>query len=209
MEITGDLNRLKFDDKGLIPVIVQENGSGEVLMLAYMNRESLEKTIATGQTWYYSRSRQELWHKGATSGNCQDVTNIKYDCDRDTLLIKVNQRGNACHTGEKTCFHNNLTEKADTVDYGEVLSGLYNVIVSRKSEMPEGSYTSYLFNNGRDKILKKLGEETAETIIASKNNSGDEVVYEMADLWYHCFVLLAEHELEPAEIIKELDKRRK
>jgi phosphoribosyl-ATP pyrophosphohydrolase/phosphoribosyl-AMP cyclohydrolase len=204
-----DISKIKFNSQGLVPAIVQEAGSGKVLMLAYMNRESLEKTMETGQTWFYSRSRQELWHKGATSGNFQDVVSIKYDCDGDTLLVKVRQKGVACHTGAKTCFHNDLLAVENVADVGEVLHELFKVIETRKEELPEGSYTTYLFTKGQDKILKKVGEETAETIIASKNNDTEEITYEMADLWYHMLVLLAYHGMTPEDIAKELNKRRK
>lgn len=204
-----DISKIKFNSQGLVPAIVQEAGSGEVLMLAYMNRESLEKTMETGQTWFYSRSRQELWHKGATSGNFQDVVSIKYDCDGDTLLVKVRQKGVACHTGAKTCFHNDLLAKENAADVGEVLHELFKVIETRKEELPEGSYTTYLFTKGQDKILKKVGEETAETIIASKNNDPEEITYEMADLWYHMLVLLAYHGMTPEDVAQELNKRRK
>lgn len=210
MQILSNIEKLKFDSQGLIPAVIQEKGSGKVLMAAYMNRDSLDKTMETGQTWFYSRSRQKLWHKGATSGNHQDVISIKYDCDHDCLLIKVEQKGSACHTGSKSCFFNNLAESDRTsADFGEVLADLFDIIQNRKLERPEGSYTSYLFNEGQDKILKKLGEETAETIIASKNRNRDEIVYEMADLWYHSLVLLADHEIDLEDIIGELEKRKK
>lgn len=210
MQIKNNLDKLEFDSQGLIPAIVQEYGSGKILMLAYMNKESLEKTIETGQTWFYSRSRKKLWHKGATSGNYQDVVSIKFDCDHDCLLIKVEQKGSACHTGSKSCFFNDLTEDHRlSVNFGEILVDLFGIIENRKHERPEGSYTSYLFNEGQDKILKKLGEETAETVIASKNKNKDEVVNEMADLWYHSLVLLAYHGINLEDIIGELANRKK
>ncbi len=204
-----DINNIKFDSKGLIPAVIQEAGSGEILMLAYMNKESLMKTIETKQTWFYSRSRQKLWHKGETSGNFQNVVSIKYDCDADTLLINARQIGVACHTGAKSCFHNTLFENEQVDDIGSIIHSLYNIIDKRKKERPEGSYTSYLFNEGQDKILKKVGEENAETIIASKNNDTQEIVYETSDLLYHLFVLLSYHQITPEMIAAELNERKK
>ena len=204
-----DMSMIQFDDRGLVPAIVQEENN-QVLMLAYMNRESLEKTIETGFAWYYSRSRQKLWKKGETSGNVQRVKEISYDCDGDTILLRVKQSGVACHTGTYSCFSGRklydadsksiipLTEKEEH-PLTEVLASLYQVIQSRRLHPVEGSYTNYLFDKGQDKILKKLGEETAETIIASKNNIREDVLYEMGDLWYHCLVLLAYHNMTPEE----------
>jgi phosphoribosyl-ATP pyrophosphohydrolase/phosphoribosyl-AMP cyclohydrolase len=207
------VERIRFDEKGLVPAVVQDIATGAVLMLAYMNRESLSKTVETGTTWFYSRSRQELWNKGATSGHVQQVREMYYDCDGDTLLIKVVQTGSACHEGTFTCFSRKFGETASTVtDRPEtpeaVLPGLYEVIEERRQYPKEGSYTNLLFEKGQDKILKKVGEEAAETIIASKNNSRGEVVYEMADLWYHCLVLLAWHGISLGELLTELEKRR-
>ncbi|BEU88165.1 bifunctional phosphoribosyl-AMP cyclohydrolase/phosphoribosyl-ATP diphosphatase HisIE [Selenomonas sp. TAMA-11512] len=216
-----DLNMLKFDANGLIPAVVQEE-NGQVLMLAYMNRESIEKTMETGYTWFYSRSRKGLWNKGETSGNVQRVKEISCDCDGDTLLIKVHQTGVACHTGSYTCFsgrqlfsvqkdtavaplHEN---KRDTHALAEVLNELYNVIQNRQLHPVEGSYTNYLFDKGQDKILKKVGEEAVETVIASKNMDKKEILYEMGDLWYHCLVLLAFHKISPDELFDELMNRR-
>lgn len=216
-----DISAIRFDDKGLVPAIVQDEKTGTVLMLAYMNEESLKKTLATGSTWFFSRSRQSLWQKGETSGNVQKVSNIYYDCDADTLLIKVEQTGAACHEGTFSCFSRKLGESEGTSEklfdptkvYGQsvsaILSELYGVITDRKIHPKEGSYTNYLFEKGQDKILKKVGEESAETIIASKNNSKEEILYEMADLWYHCLVLLAYHNIVPSELLAELQKRRK
>lgn len=215
-----NMEKLKFDAHGLIPAIIQDVQTNQVLMMAYMNKESLEKTLDCGKTWFYSRSRQKLWMKGESSGHYQFVKEISYDCDADTLLIKVEQVGEACHEGYKSCFHYDLrdgqatgartADPAAIYDAGPaVLNELFAVIADRKANPREGSYTTYLFNKGQDKILKKVGEEAAETIIASKNNSKEEVVYEMADLWYHCLVLLANHGFEPKDIFAELAKRRK
>lgn len=209
------MNRIRFDEKGLVPAVIQDAVSGMVLMMAWMNRESLGKTLETGETWFYSRSRQELWHKGATSGHVQSVRDIYYDCDGDTLLVKVEQVGAACHEGTYSCFSRRFGESeqtvTDRVEAGatdEVLAGLESVIEDRRKYPKEGSYTNLLFDKGQDKILKKVGEEAAETIIASKNNSQGEVIYEMADLWYHCLVLLAWHGIKVSSLLDELGKRR-
>lgn len=215
-----DMEKLKFDAHGLIPVIIQDVQTNEVLMMAYMDKESLARTLATGTTWFYSRSRRKLWQKGETSGHYQYVKEVYYDCDADTLLCKVEQVGEACHEGYKSCFHYDLTDgqpvatqtadPAAIYDTGPaILNELFKVITDRKANPQEGSYTTYLFSKGQDKILKKVGEEAAETIIASKNDCKEEVVYEMADLWYHCLVLLANHGFEPKDIFAELAKRRK
>ena len=214
-----DISMIKFDDKGLVPAVVQEE-NGQVLMLAYMNKESLEKTIETGYTWYYSRSRQRRWNKGEESGNKQKVKEISDDCDGDTLLIKVHQTGVACHTGTYTCFSGRklveekekglvVVEPEQETSLATVLNDLYNVIQERQLNPVEGSYTNYLFEKGQDKILKKVGEEAVETVIASKNNKSEEVLYEMGDLWYHCLVLLAYHKLTPDQLLDELMSRRK
>ena len=207
------LEKICFDEKGLVPAVVQDISTGTVLMLAYMNRESLAKTIETGTTWFYSRSRQELWNKGATSGHMQHVREIYYDCDGDTLLVKVEQVGAACHEGTFSCFSRKFGDAESTqtdrpVTPEDVLPELYEVIEDRRQNPVEGSYTHSLFEKGQDKILKKVGEEAAETIIASKNNSQGEVIYEMADLWYHCLVLLAWHGVGLEELLSELGKRR-
>ena len=208
------LERIKFDANGLVPAIVQDAATGTVLMLAYMNRESLEKTLATGTTWFYSRSRQELWNKGATSGHVQMVKELLYDCDGDTLLVKVEQKGAACHEGTYSCFSRRFGEAEPTqterpaLAATEVLTELFAVLEDRRQNPQQGSYTSSLFAKGEDRILKKIGEEAAETIIAAKNHSQGEVIYEMADLWYHCLVLLAAHKIDFAALIEELGKRR-
>ncbi|EEQ49006.1 phosphoribosyl-ATP diphosphatase [Selenomonas flueggei ATCC 43531] len=212
-----DMSMIQFDDRGLVPAIVQEENN-QVLMLAYMNRESLEKTIETGFAWYYSRSRQKLWKKGETSGNVQRIKEISYDCDGDTILLRVKQSGVACHTGTYSCFSGRKLYDADSKSIipliekeehplTEVLASLYQVIQNRRLHPVEGSYTNYLFDKGQDKILKKLGEETAETIIASKNNIREDVLYEMGDLWYHCLVLLAYHNMTPEDLLEELKRR--
>ena len=208
------IGRIKFDASGLVPAIVQDAATGTVLMLAYMNRQSLEKTLETGTTWFYSRSRQELWNKGATSGNVQTVKEVFYDCDGDTLLVKVEQTGAACHEGTYSCFsrrfgeaESTLTERPALAD-AEILTELFAVLEDRRQNPQQGSYTSSLFAKGEDRILKKIGEEAAETIIAAKNHSQGEVIYEMADLWYHCLVLLAAHKIDFAALIEELGKRR-
>lgn len=216
------IENLKFNEQGLIPAIIQQAETGTVLMLAYMNQESVTKTVATGVTWFYSRSRKTLWQKGETSGHVQKVQAMYYDCDADTLLVTVEQTGVACHEGTLSCFSRKLGEieiqdEKKLVDtnkvYGQSVSGvlheLYHVINDRKRNPKEGSYTTYLFEKGQDKILKKVGEEAAETIIASKNNDKQELISEMSDLWYHCLVLLANHDVSPSELLAELQKRRK
>ncbi|MED4833160.1 bifunctional phosphoribosyl-AMP cyclohydrolase/phosphoribosyl-ATP diphosphatase HisIE, partial [Geobacillus stearothermophilus] len=168
---------IRFDEKGLVPAIVQDAQSKEVLTLAYMNKESLEKTIETGETWFYSRSRQELWHKGATSGNVQRVVDIRYDCDADALLVLIEPAGPACHTGAYSCFSRSLdgAARAPQADRFAILNELEQIIAKRDADRPEGSYTTYLFEKGVDKILKKVGEEAAEVFIAAKNRSPDEL----------------------------------
>ncbi len=271
------LDELKFNADDLIPAIVQDAESGQVLMVAYMNREALERTWETGETWFYSRSRQELWHKGETSGHTQKVQGISLDCDQDAILVKVEQIGAACHEGYVTCFFREVDdqgnlqtvgepvfdpqkvyhlelakpaepallsgavagEAAGAADVGEkataaadavlgeavgaaagtatakaaearesIIPDLYQVILERQQTRPEGSYTAYLFDKGIDKICKKVGEEAAEVIIAAKNRSREELVYESADLIYHLLVLLAEGGIKPAEVFNELAKRR-
>jgi phosphoribosyl-AMP cyclohydrolase / phosphoribosyl-ATP pyrophosphohydrolase len=215
-----NIEKVKFDQHGLVPAIVQDVDTGTVLMLAYMNAEALDKTIATGLTWFYSRSRRCLWQKGETSGHIQKVRELYYDCDGDTLLVKVEQSGVACHEGTFSCFsrrldgdHKDKAESAEThkaaAPAAAILHELYHVINDRKVNPQEGSYTCYLFDKGLDKILKKVGEEAAETIIAAKNCSKEEVLYEMADLWYHCLVLLAHQNITPTELLAELGSRRK
>jgi phosphoribosyl-ATP pyrophosphohydrolase/phosphoribosyl-AMP cyclohydrolase len=214
------MKQLKFNELGLIPAIVQDVNSGQVLMMAYMNQEALDKTVASGQTWFYSRSRQCLWKKGETSGHIQAVQEIRYDCDQDTLLVLVEQTGAACHTGHYSCFYRTLDgqEKEPALfDAAQVYQGkegpailleLMEVIRQRQKDRPEGSYTTYLFNEGIDKILKKVGEESAEVIIAAKNPDNSELIYEVGDMIYHLLVLLVEKGVDITEIFAELRSRR-
>jgi len=211
-----DIKNLKYDSNGLIPAIIQDWKNGDVLMLAYMNEESLKKTIETGNTHFWSRSRNKLWKKGETSGNEQIVKEISYDCDNDTLLVKVEQKGVACHTGNRSCFYSKLTQvvipsearnlEVETFS-GNVIDKIYEVILDRKRNLRESSYVSSLFKSGRDKILKKIGEEASEVVIGSKNDKKEEIIYEIADLWFHSLVLLGYHDITPEEIYKELQKR--
>ncbi|MDF2787478.1 MAG: phosphoribosyl-ATP pyrophosphatase [Neobacillus sp.] len=202
---------IRFDEKGLVPAIVQDAETKEVLTLAYMNQESLTKTLETGETWFYSRSRQELWHKGATSGNTQSVVSVKYDCDQDAVLVLVEPKGPACHTGAVSCFTEGVvTERAASslADY-QILQTLEKLIIEREKERPEGAYTTYLFEKGVDKILKKVGEEASEVIIAAKNRDKEELKWEAADLLYHLQVLLVEQGLPFKEVLKTLEERHK
>lgn len=199
---------IKFDEKGLVPAIVQDINNGRVLMLAYMNRESLEMTIKTKKTWFYSRSREKLWNKGETSGNFQNVKRISYDCDGDAVLVEVEAEGPACHTGEESCFFNNIAENGESLNRS-ILEKLYARISDRRENPTKGSYTNYLFEKGIDKILKKVGEEAGEVIIASKNNSRDEMTYEISDLVYHLLVLMVDRGVTLNDIKGELNKRYK
>jgi phosphoribosyl-AMP cyclohydrolase / phosphoribosyl-ATP pyrophosphohydrolase len=202
---------VRFDEKGLVPAIVQDADTKEVLTLAYMNQESLTKTLETGETWFFSRSRQELWHKGATSGNTQSVVSVKYDCDQDAVLVLVQPKGPACHTGAVSCFSEGIvTERAaaSMEDY-RILQSLEQLIIEREKERPEGAYTTYLFEKGVDKILKKVGEEASEVIIAAKNRDKEELKWEAADLLYHLQVLLVEQGLPFKEVLKTLVERHK
>ena len=203
-------SEFKTDEKGLIPCITQDYRTGEVLMMAYMNEESYNKTLETGKMTYFSRSRNELWCKGDTSGHYQYVKELHLDCDADTILAKVHQVGAACHTGEYSCFFTELA-KRDYIDTNPltILKEDFDVIVNRKENPKEGSYTNYLFTKGIDKILKKCGEEASEIIIAAKNPENDELIYEMADFLYHMMVLMAEKELTWADITRELANRRR
>lgn len=195
---------LKYNSDGLIPAIVQDHYSKKVLMLAYMNAESLDITIKEGKTCFYSRSRQELWRKGATSGNTQQVVSIRTDCDKDTLLIDVIKAGPACHTGSETCFFEDIVAPEEEEFSYE---GLYQMLVGRKVEKKEGSYTTYLFEKGIDKILKKVGEECTEVIIGAKGGDKAETVYEIADLLYHITVMMIEMGISLDEVTAELAKR--
>ncbi|MBQ7150941.1 MAG: bifunctional phosphoribosyl-AMP cyclohydrolase/phosphoribosyl-ATP diphosphatase HisIE [Synergistaceae bacterium] len=197
---------LKFNSHGLIPAIVIDDDSGEVLMLAYMNQESLKISLEKKLTCFWSRSRGELWLKGATSGNYQHIKEIKADCDRDTLLIYVKPDGPACHLGNHSCFVDDLLPREQEQHEKFTLCGLMDLIKGRKLEKVEGSYTSYLFEKGLDKILKKIGEESSEVIIAAKNDK-QETIYEISDLIYHLLVLMAEKNIEIKDILKELGSR--
>ena len=214
-EITEVLSQLKFDDQGLIPAIVQDAATGRVLTLAYMNRETVQLSLEERQTWFWSRSRQHLWHKGETSGNTQQILRAEADCDGDALLVTVEPHGPACHTGRDSCFFTNVFGAEFQPRFGPLSEGrflptierLVELIKTRKAEMPEGSYTTYLFSKGLDKILKKIGEESAETIIAAKNHSKSELVLESADLLYHLLVLFVHEGLEVESVLAELEKR--
>lgn len=203
------LNKIQFNDQGLVPAIVQDINTREVLMMAYMNEESLRLTLETKKTWFYSRSREKLWNKGETSGNTQAVKKVAYDCDGDTLLIEVVPAGPACHTGERTCFFSDLLVEEDASEMKSLPQKLYDLVADRKANPKEGSYTNYLFEKGIDKILKKVGEETSEVIIASKNDDPSELIYEISDLAYHMMVLLVEKDISLEAIVEELSKRYK
>ncbi|NLK08760.1 MAG: bifunctional phosphoribosyl-AMP cyclohydrolase/phosphoribosyl-ATP diphosphatase HisIE [Firmicutes bacterium] len=223
------MSDLKFRENGLIPAIIQDHTDGEVLMMAFMNREALDKTLQTGRTWFWSRSRQQLWEKGKTSGHYQLVKNVTTDCDYDALLIQVEQLGpGACHEGYRSCFHNPIAyeSESETLEspeeiepsfdpeavYGSsspgILNELFEVVEERFNRPTEDSYTSYLFAEGLDKILKKIGEEATEVVIAAKNPNMDELVFELADLYYHTLVLMVEKGTDPGTVFRELKSRR-
>lgn len=202
------LSAIRYNEQGLVPAIAQDYLDGTVLMMAWMNRESLQKTLETGETWYWSRSRQELWHKGATSGHLQRVKGIRYDCDCDALLITIEQIGDiACHTGERSCFHNCNGEKIAPPK--DTLSSLFDVICERRDHPNEKSYTCQLFAGGDNKILKKIGEESAEVVMACKDNNKEEIAGEVADLFYHSLVALAYHNVSLRDVYKKLEDRKK
>lgn len=201
------LDQIRYNEQGLVPAIAQDFLDGTVLMMAWMNRESLQKTLATGETWYWSRSRQELWHKGATSGHIQKVRSLRYDCDSDALLITIEQLGDvACHTGERSCFHQiddrKMAPPADT------LSEVYRVICDRLANPIESSYTCQLIAGGDNKILKKIGEESAEVVMACKDDHPAEIASEVADLLYHTLVALAYHQVDIRDVYRQLQSRR-
>mgnify|MGYP001028921675 FL=1 len=196
---------LKFDENGLIPAIVQDFYTKQVLTLAYMNEESLAISLAERRCCFWSRSRRQFWRKGEESGNVQHIVSITADCDEDALLVQVSKEGPACHTGQESCFFNGLFVDEAVQSLG--LSGLYGLLQGRQQQPQEGSYTSYLFAKGLDKILKKVGEEATEVIIAAKAEDRAETVYEVADLCYHVLVLLVQLGISPAEIVAELDRR--
>ena len=205
MKNIENIDKLKFDDKGLIPAIVIDYYTKEVLTLAYMNKESLEISLKEEKTCFYSRSRKEIWRKGETSKNYQHIQSIKSDCDNDALVVEVIKDGPACHTGAESCFMNEIYEKENYKDFS--IYKLYELIKGRKINMTEGSYTTYLFNSGIDKILKKIGEESSEVIIGAKNDSKEEIIYELADLFYHSLVLMVEKNITLNDIKEELAKR--
>lgn len=208
-ESTMSFDSFKKDANGLVPVIAQDYQTGEVLMLAYMNEEAFEKTLETGRMTYWSRSRNELWCKGDTSGHYQYVKHLMIDCDGDTILAKVKQVGAACHTGHKTCFYTDLVKhEYDSTNPLTVFQDVFHIILDRKQNPKEGSYTNYLFDKGIDKILKKCGEEATEIVIAAKNPDAEELKYEIADFLYHMMVLMAECNLDWDDIMKELAHRR-
>ena len=200
-----NIDELKFDKNGLIPAVVIDTLSKKVLTVAYMNRKSLEITLEKGLTCFYSRSRQELWLKGETSGNYQHVVSITADCDMDALVVEVQKDGPACHLGTDSCFNNTLYE-SDTIPSFS-MDGLYDLLKGRKKDLPEGSYTTYLFQKGIDKILKKIGEESTEVIIAAKADDKAETVYEVADLAYHLMVMMVEMGISVDDVRKELASR--
>ena len=220
-----ELEKIQFDERGLVPAVVQDRTTGEVLMLAYMNAESLARTLQTGEAWFWSRSRGELWNKGATSGNRQRVVELRLDCDADSVILRVDPEGPACHTGERSCFFRPLVEAPpgpppprapepqlsvvdmSSMELGILLHDLFTLIKLREAERPEKSYTTYLFNSGLDKILKKVGEEATETVIAAKNGSARELGSELADLLYHLLVLMVERGLGLHDICRELADR--
>jgi phosphoribosyl-ATP diphosphatase len=199
------INELKFNCDGLIPAIVTDFYTKKVLMLAYMNEESLKISMEEGKTCFFSRSRQKLWRKGETSGNFQHIQSIKTDCDRDTLLVSVIKDGPACHTGSESCFTEDIWNAGENSDFS--VEALYELIRGRKVNKKEGSYTTYLFDKGLDKILKKVGEESTEVIIAAKDSDKGETVYEIADLMYHVLVLMVEAGIDIKDIMCELQKR--
>ena len=201
-----NIDELKFDEKGLIPAVVQDAVNGRVLTVAYMNRESIEISMKEGRTCFFSRSRQELWRKGETSGNFQHIVSMTADCDKDALLVKVEKDGPACHLGNESCFHDNMLWESDELsDF--TLEGLYQLLEGRMKDKPEGSYTTYLFEKGIDKILKKVGEECTEVIIAGKADDKKETVYEIADLAYHIMVMMVQMGISVEDVHRELASR--
>ncbi len=200
-----DINSLKFDEKGLIPAVVVYSVTKKVLTVSYMNRQSLEISMEKGLCCFWSRSRQELWLKGETSGNYQHIVSITADCDCDALTVVVEKDGPACHTGSDSCFTNTLWQSEERHEFS--LNGLYDLLVQRNKERPEGSYTTYLFEKGIDKILKKVGEECTEVIVAGKGGEKDETVYELADLAYHAMVLMVQMGISVEDVHKELASR--
>ena len=207
MDVNELLKEIKFDDKGLVTAVVQSVETNVVLMQAYMNEEAIRKTFETGYAHYFSRSRQSLWKKGETSGNTQKIAEIALDCDYDCVLLRVYQLGAACHTGEYSCFFHTVKKQDEEVYSSSILEELYAIVEDRKKNPKEGSYTNYLFEKGLDKILKKVGEETAEVIIGSKNPGTAELQYEAADLLYHLTVLMSQKGLTYPQLFAELASR--
>lgn len=207
MSLSLPLDQIRYNEQGLVPAIAQDYLDGTILMLAWMNRASLAKTLDTREAWYWSRSRQELWHKGATSGHLQKVQQIRYDCDSDAILLTVEQVGDiACHTGERSCFHQQETGKS--LPPGDVLSELFKVICDRRDHPNENSYTCKLLEGGDNRILKKIGEESAEVVMACKDNESEAIASEVADLLYHTLVAIAYHHVDLREVYKKLHERR-
>lgn len=200
-----DISKIKFDNNALVPAIVQDFYTKKVLMLAYMNKESVEISLKEKKTCFYSRSRNKLWRKGESSGNTQKIINMYSDCDNDAIIVEVIKAGPACHTGEESCFFNEIYTDASCNDFS--IDNLYGLILERKTDTKENSYTSYLFDKGLDKILKKVGEESTEVVIAAKNSDNNEIIYEISDLVYHIMVLMAEKNISIEDIKKELAKR--
>lgn len=200
------MTKIQYDQNGLIPVIIQNAETKEVLTLAYANEEAVQKTIDTNETWLYSRSRNELWNKGATSGNTQQVIAVRLDCDGDSLIYEVIPNGPACHTGKDSCFFETIHGERDDSP-ADMFAQLTSLIKAREEEMPEGAYTTYLFEEGVDKICKKVGEEAAEVIIAAKNRDAEELAMETADLFYHTLVLLQEQKVDFSQVVKVLKDR--
>ncbi|MGL5836552.1 MAG: bifunctional phosphoribosyl-AMP cyclohydrolase/phosphoribosyl-ATP diphosphatase HisIE [Waterburya sp.] len=201
------LDKIRYNEQGLVPAIAQDFLDGTVLMMAWMNHESLQKTLATGETWYWSRSRQELWHKGATSGHIQKVRSLRYDCDSDALLVTIEQIGDvACHTGERSCFHQ--IDDRKVAPPADTLSEVYRVICDRLANPIESSYTCQLIAGGDNKILKKIGEESAEVVMACKDDHPAEIASEVADLLYHTLVALAYHKVDIRDVYRQLQSRR-
>ena len=200
-----NIEDLKFDEKGLIPAVVQDYFSKQVLTVAYMNRESLEISMREGRTCFFSRSRQQLWRKGETSGNTQEIVTIKADCDLDALVVEVIKKGPACHTGSESCFFNPVYQSETQQDFS--MEALYELLKGRKTHPKEGSYTTYLYQKGIDKILKKVGEECTEVIVAGKGGDKAETIFEISDLAYHVMVLMVEMGIEPKDIFAQLASR--
>lgn len=200
---------LRWDEQPLLPAIVQDVNTRQVLMAAFMNQTALERTLESGQAWFWSRSRQELWHKGATSGHFLNVRGVRYDCDGDAILLLVEPTGPACHTNATSCFFNEILPESDGPTAAESASELWNVICQRLAERPDGSYVAKLAAGGMDRVAKKVGEEATEVVIAAKNGDAAELTHEMADLWFHCYLLLAQAGLRPEQVWAELARRRK